>query len=713
MNLRLQRTILAVIAASLAASPLSKAAAPPAWDPVTAPELAADYRPLDRDAPAEAIFRRITIDDRDYPAKRRVSEYVRYRILDPERAADVTRISQFTASVEGEALLGNSEINARLALPDGTLREFGGESVQERDLARGGAEQTWAQRLFGEEGAVVKEKFLAIGGIESGCVLEFRLSHVEYPPIGEIDALLQAHVPIRELALTHWFRQGSAYVYRPFLLNGGSNRALVRLTEEGRAISVSARDVQALVREPFSGATANYALTYLGGYTATHQRLLTHQWNNDTVRVDAESGPWALYATKVSLFEKDMSVPTSRVKKLAAQVTEGAASDADKARAIHSFVQDLHRRFLLSPRKRAAVVTQADLVDSLNQVLDFEKEPNRLIPPEYFVWLEVSLCRSAGLETQAVLLPNRRIGRFDPQMVAEMFLPMIGARILADGKWRFSFVLSPAPLPIDMLPWRAEGQVALIAQENRQEFVDVPQTQAAQSAIGNYGSFRLEADGSLVGNCRRTYTGQSALAVRDRTWRSNPERRQAFLRRVLAAEFKPALVRLTDLRGIDDPNAPIEVNYQMRWRNFAVLTRDRIIFRPSVFHAASASPFTASARRYPLDFPYPWTETDRIEIQLPAGCSLETTWTPPSLPGAILSYTCEVSRKPGGGAVELKRDFISKIVTAPASAYPELKSLYDLIAASDRHELVLTKAPGMPGPSEAKPAEPEQPESAP
>ena len=276
--------------------------------------------------------------------------------------------------------------------------------------------------------------------------------------------------------------------------------------------------------------------------------------------------------------------------------------------------------------------------------------------------------------------------------------------MLVDGQWQFAAPRSAVKIPFGMLPWQAEGQVALVVQSNKQEFVEVPLTPAERSTIVNSGNFRLDAKGNLIGDCQRTYTGQSALVIRARLRRANAARVQGVVRRLLAEEFKPALIRVTSVSGADDAEVPLVVAYQMRYHEFAVLTADRIIFRPSVFHAGSASPFTSATRQYGVEFPYPWEESDDVTLQLPEGYQLESKNAPPSAPGDVLSYNCDITYTAGKRQLHLQREFMSKVIGVPPPVYPRLKAWYDNMAANDQHEMVLLRMPGTPAPA-AEPAE--------
>ena len=370
--------IAAVVWAALVATGAEGAPPTVTWDPISPAELSGSAEPLDPDAPAEAIFRKITIDDSNYPPERKIREYVRYRIFDPEKATGITRISQMVGTVNGQSQ-GNPEIHARLTLRDGTSREFGNESIHVRPLLHTGADPSWLQRLVGTESVELEERFLAVSGIETGSILEFQVSHSETIAPNALPATVNAalqlpDIPIRQEEFAHRVVLNPEIGSVPFVLNAVGTHAQVHQDEKAHVVTVTARDLPGLAHEPLSVATADYALTYLCAYRPHHLQVLTHHNIGDDVKIDPnKTGPWSSYATRIYFSEADSAYPTSRVKKLANELTAAKPTALDKARALHRFVVELHLHYLAQPRTPSR--QGLSRMQTLDQVLDCEKHP--------------------------------------------------------------------------------------------------------------------------------------------------------------------------------------------------------------------------------------------------------------------------------------------------------------------------------------------------
>jgi hypothetical protein len=392
--------------------------------------------------------------------------------------------------------------------------------------------------------------------------------------------------------------------------------------------------------------------------------------------------------------EADGSDPTKRVTKLAAEITQGATTPIEKARKIHNYVQNLYLRFIHLPKlKDPPARTLDNLPRSLDDIIDCEKDREYVtgVTQSDFLWLAIGLYKAAGLDAHTVMLPDRSFSNFDRRLVSSMFLRFYCAAVRIDGKWWFSYPNSRIYIPFGMVRAAYEGQGGLLAQPGPQEFIDVPSTPAEKTVTTNTGTFRLGADGSLSGEGTRRLTGHLALSLRSVLQRQNARRQQGIVRQRIANDFKGADVRITKTTGLDDPDAPIEISFQLRIPDFATLTKDRSVFRPSIFRLQSPSPFPAATRQHWVQFPYAWQEVDSLTIEIPPGYELESTTAPAAAPSDTLFYRTQIVFEKDKRLIHLRRQFSSKIMYVPDKAYPELKAWYDLVASGDQHELIFLR----------------------
>jgi len=673
------------------------AAAPKAnWKPVTPAELSETAPQIEPDAPAEVLFWSIDSDDREFPAERNTVEYIRYKIYAPDRVESLTRISQL-ASSEGGLDLKTVDLRARLTLPNGTVKEFGKEAIQERTLSKSAGEQTFIQRLFGSDEKETKEKFLAITGVEPGAILEYMIFKTVYRPSMITGISLQLRsIPVRDAVFRERFRAGDAYEHRAFLLNTTVGTTALNNDNKACTVTVTAKNVPSLVVEPLAGPRFDYALTVLSAYFPHNIRHIGRSNRDVHLTVKPEKdGPWAATAAVAWMLEDDCSEPTKRVRQVAAQVTEGASNSLERAQRIHRHVQEMFQRFvkLPKPKQPSSGSPAAYQIRSVADILDFERTAKEIpISSVEFLYLEIALLRSATLETKLILLPNRQLTRFDQRLVSPVFLNDFAAGVRIDDEWHFSIPNGRVPTAFDMIPYYNQGQAGLVAHDGKQEFIRVNFTPVAKSAITNIGTFLLGPEGDLAGRGGRRFTGQTAFVIRQRLRAQTPARQKELMKSRLEAELKGAEVAIESITGVDDPESPVDVYFNLRLPGLGVLTKDRLVMNPLVYRLKSTSPFSAPTRRFPIQFDYPWQEVDEFTIELPAGYTPENITPPQPVAGERMLFQSVGFRfDPMKHVLNVRREFASGASMYPVSSYEKLKQWYDAIDDSDHQEYIFVR----------------------
>jgi hypothetical protein len=411
-------------------------------------------------------------------------------------------------------------------------------------------------------------------------------------------------------------------------------------------------------------------------------------------KIDSNAGPWTVYASVMRWLEEDSSKPTSRVKKAALELVQGAASDVEKARRIHDLVQKTHREFLRRAKPRDGN-RPFYTSPSLDAALDLGKNLHPDLRSSDFTYLALSLYRAAGLQAELILLPDRRVARLDPKMASHAFLQDTCVALLIDGAWHFSMVDTKTPLRFGELPWHNQGHGGLLARANRQDFIEVPLTPVDESTINNFGVFTLNEEGRLTGEFRRVLLGHPALALREALINQDNEHQHSLLKESFDDDLKGAELSVTKIANLEEPEKPLEITFKLEWPGYGVLTSDRLILPPSIFRSRAPSPFPAAGRQNAVRMPFKWQETDRLIIRVPAGFEPESMSAPSSYPGETLGFNVRYTYDAAKRHIHVLRTFQSAVMTVSANDYPHLKTWYDATVASDQHELVFIKAAGI------------------
>ncbi|HEY1107061.1 MAG TPA: DUF3857 domain-containing protein [Opitutaceae bacterium] len=660
---------------------------------MTPAELTETEPRIEASAPAEALFLEVQIDDRGLPYTRKTTKYVRYKIYDPEKAESVTRLTD----VEFEGLGDRVEIHGRLLTPDGRVEEFGREAIKERPLVKTAQQAGFLGWLAGSQTSA-REKFLAIPGVVRGAVVEFYTHTVDRSPrLIEVVTGQMEDVPVRSFEYRARLFDADWLFNRTFY----SNSRTAKLTEDKKTktITVTAQNLPAYEKEPFSGPITDQILTVFNCYETSTSYLDPRSGKvpiPDDVK--AKSGPWAYYATVTEWEARDKGYPTKRLKALAAEIVQAAQTDTEKAKAIHRWVrqhfQGFRVQFPTGVRNRTPSVndqTRMTEPRSVDDIIDWQKDKYIEIEALDFLWLAFGLCREAKLPVQVVMLPDRELAGFNESAVSRLFLPDRALALKVGDKWEFFAPHVRHALPYNMLPWENEGQVALLALPHKQEFIPVPVSDAQRSLIGTGGGLLLDERGTLGGSFMRRLTGQAAVAVRGAIRDAMVDARNDRARKLLNLNFEGAEIKVTNIAGLDDPDAPLDIACSLRWEGFAVKTKDRLIFRPLAFRSEGTTPFPAEKRRRPVYFPRLWQELDQVVITWPEGYGLEGASPLSPVTNAVLHYKVELSAEADKRRLHARRTFESSLVALPVDKYEPLRSFYDHVTRGDQLEAVLVK----------------------
>lgn len=687
-NSRLPRKA-AILASLVLLSRFALAAPSMNWMAIPSSDLVRQKSDREPEAAAEALLWRYEVDNRDFPDETRVKEYVRYKIYRPENMPDLTR---FAALSDSGSHRVKSSVYARLTLPNGTVRDFGQDAVLERSLERHAGAPSLMDRLFHSKQGEKTEAFLPISGIEAGAIVDVQYS-VSLRDEEDVRAVVLQldDIPVRELVYTEDLASDNEYDPELFILNTAGRDVASQKDKHGHRVTITAHGLPSISDEPSAPSRTNSYLTVVSTCRELETTRASRSGREFNVRVDPQKdGPWATVAVPVALIEVDCTQATPRVEKIAREVTAGTTAPLEKARRIHSYAQELHQGFLRLPGKSKEKQTLENRVRSLDDILDYEKSARTYeIDDEEFLWLEIALDRLAGLDAHAILLPDASVCRFDRQLVTRAFLPDLAAAIKIDGTWHFAAPHLADPFPFDLLPAENLGQIALLAQQGPETFIDVPFPAATSSLETSVATLELLDSGDLVGEGSRTYTGLQAAGARSQLRGHSRSKRISIVRDWLAEDIPEAEITVGELKGVEEIERPLEVSFQIKIRHYAQTGLNRMALRPLIFDAQSTSPFSATTRRQPIVYDYPYGESSNIVIRLPAGSRPQSELgTSRRVARGALEEEIRFRFDPARRELRAERSLLVHTTRFPASSYPEFKRLRDAIVLADRQEAI-------------------------
>jgi hypothetical protein len=166
------------------------------------------------------------------------------------------------------------------------------------------------------------------------------------------------------------------------------------------------------------------------------------------------------------------------------------------------------------------------------------------------------------------------------------------------------------------------------------------------------------------------------------------------LKESLKGRISAAEVSGITIENASDPEKPFGYQYKVRVPNYAQKTGKRLFLQPGFFEYGANPLFSTATRKYDIFFHYPWSEVDNIEIELPKGFTLDNADTPAEVADSnkIGSLRIDMSISSDGSLLKYNRKFHfggGNNTLFPATAYQQLKNMFDSFHKSDTHAVSL------------------------
>ena len=198
----------------------------------------------------------------------------------------------------------------------------------------------------------------------------------------------------------------------------------------------------------------------------------------------------------------------------------------------------------------------------------------------------------------------------------------------------------------------------------------------------------LAADGSLNGEIVVEYGGEDALEHRlDALDENEAGRRQSLEDEIKAWLPGEAVVKLQSSEGWQSADQPLVARFTVQIPGFASVTGKRLLAPAYFFPTLQKNMFINDYRRYPIIFPYPFTESDELYLKLPDGYTLEA---PPYRRKTGLAYAgYEISTAFENRELITKRQLRFDGLQVPPGQYGELKEFFAIVQKGDGGQAVL------------------------
>lgn len=638
-----------------------------AWLPISDAERQLKAPTVEKDAGAEVLFWRVHIVDEvlsSYDVQRVLYHYVRLKVFD-EKGKEKAGTIDLTYGDRGAIM----DVSGRTIKADGTILELDKKAVYKRDLVRAGA-------------LTRKAVSFAMPGVEPGAIIEYRWRESDDSrSIFQVHLKFQREFPVEKV--TYYFSplpERVAGTYVMALMPFNCQPSPVKVENDGYT-SVSVEHLPASRYEPYAPSESNLEAWALLHYQQGERKDPDKYWNEVSKKEYSE--------LKASLRSDN------EIKAAAAEAVASAKSDDEKIAAIigavRARVRNLFDRDVTDAERQAYVKSLPK--ERLRTAAEIYK--GRIGTANEMNVVFAAMAQQVGLEARPVLVSDHTQYLFRPKFTVDSyFLPNIDMAVKQGETWKV-FDVSTKLLPPGMISWHEEGVYALIADPKGPIFIQTKPTPPEASAEVRSAHLQLSADGTLEGDVEESYSGHRGEDYRAQLTDKSPAQREEWLRDRITKMFPDADVTDLKIESFGDPARPLHATYHLAAPHYAQATSKRLLFQSSPFHRAIVSQFSASERRFPVEFPYAWREFDEIHIQLPPQWALDNAESPARLALGPTGYFENPLTINKANELVSKREFVfgrDGALNFAVQDYPALKKAFDLIQVRDQHSLSLKEA---------------------
>jgi hypothetical protein len=631
------------------------------WKPVDPGELALKAPVVEKDADAEALFWEVRIDD-DPLGDLIFNHYIRIKVFTERGRESQSKIDITFGNFGGEIKI--QDIAARTIKADGSTVELKKADIFERTIIRAG-------------GVKVKAKSFAMPAVEPGCIIEYKWRERRVKRSANYVRLqFQRDIPVQQV---QYFIKPVPYTDRNFAFITLHGRSSPFVKDKGGFYRTTMTDMPA-VREESRMPPENQVKTWM---------LVFYSLPNQTSNAQKF---WLDYGKSFYDSTKSLMKPSDDVKQMATTLVAEAKTPDEKLEKLFEFVRTKIKNTSndasgLTAEERNKLKENKNPTDTLKRGMGTSEDVDLLF---------ASLATAAGFDARIALAPDRGDIFFDDeirQFADDYFLNPSNIAVNVDGKWKF-FNPGFNYVPFGMLRWQEEGVQALITDPKTPVWVETPMSAHDKSLVNRKAKLKLTEDGTLEGDLTIEYTGHFALDRKEDIDEESETQREESLKEELKAQMSAAEISNIKIENVTDHVKPLVYSFHVRFPNYAQRTGKRLFFQPAFFqHGIEAEFATATNRKYPIYFHYPWLEKDEVEIELPAGFALENAEAPAPFASAPISeYKPSLAVTSDGKKLVYKRSFFfggNSNVLFPSTSYGQLKNYFDMVHKQDGHSVAL------------------------
>jgi Domain of Unknown Function with PDB structure (DUF3857)/Transglutaminase-like superfamily len=615
------------------------------WLPITEQDQKIHEVPGNPGASAIQLYYANYIDDNAQTE----FEYHRIKILNEQgkKEADVEIRSWPGVSI--------SNLKARTVHPDGSIVEFTGKPFDKTVYKGQGIK--WSYKTF------------TMPDVTVGSIIEFKF---------KTDWLSS-----ESLSSGEWIVQHSLYTVKENFTFKGNEQVVGRInwvvmnlktmpTHKGASVDLEMRDVPAFESEDNMPPEENYKSGVRFFYTQFDFKTADKFWEEIGKRRNRSV--------------EDFIGNRKEAREAAEQAIGNESDPEKKLRKLYARAQQIRNLSYERERsekelKKEKIKDPENVGDVLKRGYGYQNSITRTF---------VAMARAAGFEASIVRTSDRSQRFFAKEYPSESQLPIELADVKLGDK---EVYLQPGAkfCPYGTIRWMYTSVNGLKLDKNGGVFITVPPALPEKSVALRTAQLELDGEGNAKGEITLNFTGQGALDHRTDANDTDEAGRKKDLENELRSWLSSgAIVKLTSVEGWDTPDEPLAAHFDVQLPAYGSLVGKRMILPSALFRVKQNDAFKHADRKYPVYFPYAFTELDDVTIKLRPGVKVESLPTAQNVQTEFADYRTLIQSD--GTQLRAQRVLAVGGFIFPLTHYPEVKEFFSKVQAGDEQQAVLQGA---------------------
>jgi len=301
--------------------------------------------------------------------------------------------------------------------------------------------------------------------------------------------------------------------------------------------------------------------------------------------------------------------------------------------------------------------------------------------------LFAALARAAGFDVSVVRVSNRKDRFFDKGLLSRRQLDSEIVLINQGGK---DVYLDPGTrfCPYGYLRWTSTSSAGLKLDKKGGSFITVPGAPYDKAITRRTAEMALDESGSLKGTITVKFEGGEALEHRLDALQTDEAGRKKSLEDELQEWLSTgAIVKLQSAEGWESTEGQLIATFNVEIPGYSSMAGKRMLMPAYLFQAKQMDAFKHSDRKFPVYFPYAFTESDVVRIKLPEGFSLETVPQEQNARIGFAGYRNLVQFD--GRQIVTQRVLQLNGIFFRVEQYPQVKDFFSKVQAGDEQQAVL------------------------